>query len=133
MKGRGAREARKNFCGAHFNFSTDCTFKGAGDWKLRQSTPINERHSVTFCRVSRLLTNCSLMDLNGCVVACTRFPLLYEPIKIYHHTPADDLLQAVNSIIQHNIRARKFFCTHTPNLSTDCTCRGIRNGGNHNQ
>ena len=23
MKGRGAREARENFCGAHFNLSTD--------------------------------------------------------------------------------------------------------------
>ena len=23
MKGRGAREARENFCGAHSNFSTD--------------------------------------------------------------------------------------------------------------
>ena len=52
---------------------------------------------------------CSLMDINGCVVTCMRFPLLFEPIKIYHHTPADDLHQAVNSIIQHNIRARKFF------------------------
>ena len=49
------------------------------------------------------------MDLNGCVVTCMRFPLLFEPIKIYHRTPADDLLQAVNSIIQHNIRARKNF------------------------
>ena len=52
---------------------------------------------------------CSLMDLNGCVFTCMGFPLLFEPFKIYHHTPADDLLQAVNSIIQHNIRARKFF------------------------
>ena len=57
---------------------------------------------------------CSLMDLNGCVVTCMRFPLLFEPLKIYHHTPADDLLQAVtsiiimlNCIIQHNNRARK--------------------------
>ena len=42
MRGRGAREARENFFGAHSNFSTDCTCKGAGDGKLRQSTPINE-------------------------------------------------------------------------------------------
>ena len=41
-----------------------------------------------------------------------RFPLLFEPLKIYHHTPADDLLQAVNSIIQHNIRARKKIIEH---------------------
>ena len=40
MKGRGAREALENFCAA------DCTLKEAGDWKLRQSTPMNERHSV---------------------------------------------------------------------------------------
>ena len=70
---------------------------------------------------------CSLMDLNGCVFTCMRFPLLFEPLKIYHRTPADDLLQAVNSLIRHNIRARKNFFTH----STDCTCRGIRNGSNH--
>ena len=41
------------------------------------------------------------MDLNGCtsrVVTCMRFPVLFEPLKIYHRTPADDLLQAVNSI-----------------------------------
>ena len=31
--GKGAREARENFCGERSNFSTD--------WKLRQSTPIN--------------------------------------------------------------------------------------------
>ena len=76
---------------------------------------------------------CSLMDLNGCVVTCMRFPLLFEPIEIYHHTPADDLLQAVNSIIQRNFRARKKFFVHIPNFSTDCTCRGIRNEGNPNQ
>ena len=56
---------------------------------------------------------CSLMDLYGCVATFMRFPLLleqFEPVKIYHHTPADDLLQAVNSIIQrHNIRVRKNF------------------------
>ena len=67
---------------------------------------------------------CSLMDLTGCFVTCMRFPLLFEPIKIYHHTPADDLLHAVNSIIQRNIRARNFF-VHIPNFSTDCTCRGL--------
>ena len=55
---------------------------------------------------------CSLMDLNGCVVTCMRFPLLFEPTKLYHHTPADDLLQAVNSIVQHNIRWRNFFFVH---------------------
>ena len=64
------------------------------------------------------------MDLNGCVVTCMRFPLLFEPLKIYHRTPADDLLQAVNSI---TIARENFFCTH----SQDCTCRGIRNGSNH--
>ena len=26
---------------------------------------------------------CSLMDVNGCVVTCMRFPLLFEPLKIY--------------------------------------------------
>ena len=51
--------------------------------------------------------------------ACA-FPLLYEPLKIYHHNPADDL---VNRIIQHNIRAQKYFCT----LSTDCTCNALIN------
>ena len=63
-------------------------------------------------------------------ITCIRFPLLFEPIKIYPYTPADDLLQAVNSIIQHNIRAQNFFGTLFP---TDCTYKGIRNGGYHNQ
>ena len=98
MKRRGA------FCGAHSNFSTDCTCKEAGDWKLRQSTP---KMSDTPLHSAWFPGYCSLMDLNGCVVTCMRFPLLFEPLKIYHHTPADDLLQAMNSIIQHNIRARK--------------------------
>ena len=53
-------------------------------------------------------------------------PLLFEPLIIYHRTPVDDLLQAVNSI---TFAREKIFCTH----STDCTCRGIRNGSNHNQ
>ena len=57
---------------------------------------------------------CSL--INGCVVTCMRFPLLFEPLKIYHHTPADDLLQAVNRIIQHNIRARKKFIVRIPQI-----------------
>ena len=74
---------------------------------------------------------CSLMDLNGCVVACMRFPLLFEPLKICHHNPADDLLQAMNSIIQHNIRARKknLYTFHMQIVHVG----GIRNGGNHNQ
>ena len=82
MKRRGARVAREKFCGAHSNFSTDCTCKGAGDWKLRQSTlkmSDNPLHSAGFPGY------CSLMDLNGCVVTCMRFPLLFEPLKIYHH------------------------------------------------
>ena len=28
MRGRGAREARENFCGVHSYFSTDCTYRG---------------------------------------------------------------------------------------------------------
>ena len=54
------------------------------------------------------------MNFNGCVVTCMRFPLLFEPLKIYHHTAADDLLQAVNSIIQHK-RAKKIFA-HIPQI-----------------
>ncbi len=69
---------------------------------------------------------CSLMDLNGCVVTCMRFPLLFEPIKIYHYTPADDLLQAVNSITF----ARENFFAHIPQI---VHVGGIRNGNNHNQ
>ena len=38
-----------------------------------------------------------------------RFPLVLEPIKIYHYTPADDLLQAVNSIIITFAREIFFF------------------------
>ena len=106
MKGMGARGAREKFCGAHSNFSTDCTCKGAGDWKLRQSTP---KMSDTPLHFAGFPGYCSLMDLNGCVVTCMRFPLLFEPLKICHHNPADDLLQAMNSIILHNIRARKNF------------------------
>ena len=43
---------------------------------------------------------CSLMDLNGCVVTCMCFPLLFEPLKIYHHAHSgslDDVLLAVNT------------------------------------
>ena len=58
---------------------------------------------------------CSLMDLNGYVVTCMHFPLLFEPLKIYHRTPADDLLQAMSSIIRHNIRAKKIF-VHIPQI-----------------
>ena len=28
MRGRGAREARENFCGVHSYFSTDCIYRG---------------------------------------------------------------------------------------------------------
>ena len=64
---------------------------------------INTKMSDTPLHSAGFPGYCSLMDLNGCVVTCMRFPLLFE----HHHTPADDLLQAVNSIIQRNIRARK--------------------------
>ena len=91
---------------------------------------INTKMSDTPLHSAGFPGYCSLMDLNGCVVTCMRFPLLFEPLKIYHHTPADDLLQAVNCIIQRNIRARKNLLY---TFYTVCTCRGIRNGGNHNQ
>ena len=29
---------------------------------------------------------CGSTDLNGCVGACMHFSLLFEPLKIYHHT-----------------------------------------------
>ena len=29
---------------------------------------------------------CGFTDLNGCVGTCMRFSLLFEPLKIYHHT-----------------------------------------------
>lgn len=64
--------------------------------------------------------------LNRCVGTCMRFSLLFEPLKIYHHIPADDLLQAVNSV---TLARENIFYTHS-NFSTDCTW--IRNGGNHN-
>ena len=81
----GARKAREKFCGAHSNFST-C--KGAGGWKSTPKMSEPPLHSAGYC---------SLIDLNGCVVTCIRFPLLFEPLKIYHHTPANDLLLAMNS------------------------------------
>ena len=52
------------------------------------------------------------MDLNGCVVTCMRFPLLFEPLEIYHRTLADDLLQAVNSITF----AREKIFAHIPQI-----------------
>ena len=59
--------------------------------------------------------------LNRCVGTCMRFSLLFEPLKIYHHIPADDLLQAaVNSV---TLARENIFCTHS-NFSTDCTCIG---------
>ena len=66
--------------------------------------------------------------LNGCVGTCMLFSLLFEPLNIYHHIPADDLIfQAVNSV---TLACDNAFCTHS-NFST--ACRGIRNGGNHSQ
>ena len=48
--------------------------------------------------------------LNGCVGTCMRFSLLFEPLKIYHHIPADDLFQAVNSV---TLAHENIFCTHS--------------------
>ena len=66
MKGRGARVAHEKFCCGHFNFSTDCTCKGAEDWKLRQSTP---KMSDTPLHSAGFPGYCSLMDLNGCALS----------------------------------------------------------------
>ena len=58
--------------------------------------------------VSRLLW---FYGFNGCVGTCMHFSLLFEPLKIYHHT--DDLLQAVNRM---TLARENIFCTH-PNFS----------------
>ena len=72
IKGRGAREARENFCGAHSNFSTD--FIGQYG---------NQHQQMCATRLHSGFT-----DLNGCVGTCMRAFLCYsvEPLKIYHPT-----------------------------------------------
>ena len=80
---------------------------------------------------------CSLMDLNGCVVTCIRdhdlcmhaLSLLFEPIKIYHQTPADDLVQAMNSIIQHPGRKerRNRALLFVKNGHNNAKLRGLQN------
>ena len=68
----------------------------------------------------------SFTDLNGCVGICMRAFLCYSVEPLITLIPADDLLQAVNSV---TLARENIFCTH----STDCTCIGrleTENGGN---
>ena len=98
---------RENFCDAHCNFSTDCigNYKAINTNKCVHATPLR----------SGFQTIVLFTDLNGCVGTCMHFSLLFEPLKIYHHIPANDLvLQAVNSV---TLARENIFCTHS-NFST---------------